>query len=127
MGTAVAITQPIYAYVRANGSFTQLTATTPRSGLSVAYLATSFSLSTPSTPNHSANAVQALRAVISLTCAIFRMPRFDGNAAAAHRTSEGGWSWLKAVGNQNKNGFAGWGMKSCPTSRTFALGFDDRL
>ncbi len=35
--------------------------------------------------------------------------------------------WLKALGKQNKNGFAGWGMKSCPTSRTFALGFDDRL
>ncbi|WP_295168486.1 hypothetical protein [uncultured Brevundimonas sp.] len=52
---------------------------------------------------------------------------FDGSAPAEHRTSEGGSMWLKAVGNQNKNGFAGWGMKSCPTSRTFALGFDDRL
>lgn len=70
---------------------------------------------------------QALRAVISLTCTTFRMPRFDGNAAATHRAPEGGWNWLKAVGNQNKNGFAGWGKKYCPMSRTFALGFDDRL
>jgi hypothetical protein len=81
----------------------------------------------------SINAVSAIRTTSgtarSYLFNVHHLPNadFDGNTAGAHRTSEGGWIWLKAVENQNKNGFAGWGMKSCPTSRMFALGFDDRL